>query len=61
MREGQTLGEWSRNKVPMRDEGDMMSEPVPAINCRALIIASVIAWAVLALVAIGVLKLFHYA
>lgn len=39
----------------------MMSEPVPAINCRALIMISAIGWAVLAVVAILVLKLFHYA
>lgn len=60
MREGQTLGEWSLKREPMRDEGDMMADD-PPINCRAIVIATVVAWAVLTLVAIGVLKLFHYA
>lgn len=61
--EGQNIGEWHRMnspRYPMRDEGDMIAGN-PPINCRAILIASVVAWAVLALVAVCVLKLFHYA
>lgn len=60
--EGQTLGEWSRRREPMRDEGDMYADDDrPTFNCRALIILTVIAWAVLALIAAGIMRLFHYA
>lgn len=43
----------------MRDEGDMIAGD-PPFNWRAVLVASVVAWAVLALVMAGVLKLFGY-